>query len=179
MTLLISAQAAGALPAVVEGARHAIAQLDARLPVVGVMMAEENMSLAYWGPRVAAGMASTFGMLALVLATLGLYSVMSYSVSQRTHEIGIRMALGAQIRDVLRLIVSQGMRVVLIGMALGLTGALALTHVLASLLLGVGATDPLTFTGVAILLVVIALLACYFPARRATRADPLTALRHD
>jgi putative ABC transport system permease protein len=179
MTLLISAQSAGALPAVVESARREIAQMDARLPVYGVMMAEENLALAYWGPRVAAGMASTFGALALALATMGLYGVMSYAVSQRTREIGIRMALGAQVRDVLRLVVSQGIRLVLIGLALGLVGAFALTRVLASLLLGVGTTDPLTFIGVAPLLMAIALLACWIPARRAARVDPLVALRHE
>src|SRR5262245_61105059 len=149
MALLISAQSAGALRPVVESARREIAQLDARLPVGGLMMAEENLSVAYWGPRVAAGMASTFGVLALVLATIGLYSVMTYAVSQRTHEIGLRMALGASLRDVLRLIVSQGMRMVLIGIVLGLVGAFALTRVLASLLLDVGATDSVTFVGVA------------------------------
>jgi len=177
--LLISAQSAGDFHAVVESARREIAQIDARLPVIGVMVAEENLSIAYWGPRLAAGMASTFGLLALVLATMGLYSVMTYTVSQRTREIGLRMALGAQVRDVLRLIVSQGMRMVMIGLVLGLVGALALTRVFASLLLGVGTTDPLTFVGVAILLLAIALLACWIPARRAARVDPLVALRHE
>ena len=147
--------------------------------MVGVMMAEENLSIAYWGPNVAAGMAATFGVLALVLATMGLYSVMTYDVSQRTHEIGIRMALGASLRDVLRLIVSQGMRMVLIGTVLGLAGAFALTRVLASLLLGVGTTDVVTFVGVTGLMVAVALLACYIPARRAARVDPLVALRHE
>jgi putative ABC transport system permease protein len=179
MTLLISAESAGALQAVVESARREIAGMDSRLPVYGVMTGEENLSLAYWGPRVAAGMATTFGVLALVLATIGLYSVMTYSVSQRTHEIGIRMALGASLRDVLRLIVSQGMRMALIGIVLGLVGAFALTRVLASLLLGVGTTDPVTFVSVAVLLVGVALLACYIPARRAARVDPLVALRHE
>jgi len=177
--LLISAQSAGDFHAVVESARREIAQIDARLPVIGVMVAEENLSIAYWGPRLAAGMASTFGLLALVLATMGLYSVMTYTVSQRTREIGLRMALGAQVRDVLRLIVSQGMRMVMIGLVLGLVGALALTRVFASLLLGVGTTDPLTFVGVAILLLAIALLACWIPARRAARVDPLMALWHE
>lgn len=179
VTLLISAQSPGDFQAVVDSARREIAQMDARLPVVGVMMAEENLSIAYWGPRLAAGMATTFGVLALVLATMGLYSVMTYDVSQRTHEIGIRMALGARVRDVLRLIVSQGMRMVFIGIVLGLMGAFALTRVLSSLLLGVGTTDFVTFVGVTVLLVVVALLACYIPARRAARVDPLVALRHE
>jgi predicted permease len=179
VTLLISARSASDLQAVAESARREIAQLDARLPVYGVMMAEENLAIAYWGPRVAAGMATAFGVLALVLATMGLYSVMMYDVSQRTHEIGIRMALGAQVRDVLRLVVSQGMRMVLIGIVLGLAGAFALTRVLASLLLGVGTTDSVTFVGVPVLLVAIALLACYIPARRAARVDPMVVLRHE
>ena len=110
---------------------------------------------------------------------MGLYSVMTYAVSQRTREIGLRMALGAQVRDVLRLIVSQGMRMVMIGLALGLVAAFALTRVLASLLLGVGTTDPLTFVGVPILLIAIGLLACWIPARRASKVDPLVALRHE
>ncbi|MFN0121240.1 MAG: ABC transporter permease [Blastocatellia bacterium] len=179
MALLISAQSAAVLPSVVETARREIAQLDARLPVGGLMMAEENLALAFWGPRVAAGMASTFGALALILATMGLYSVMTYAVSQRTSEIGLRMALGASLRDVSRLIISQGMRMVLIGIALGLAGALALTRALSGLLLGIGATDPLTFIGVTIALVAIALLACWIPARRAARVDPLVALRQE
>jgi putative ABC transport system permease protein len=176
---VIAAESASALQTVAESARREIAQLDARLPVVGVMMAEENMSIAYWGPRMAAGMASTFGVLALVLATMGLYSVMMYSVSQRTREIGIRMALGAQVRDVLKLIVQQGIRMALIGIALGLAIALALTRVLANLLLGVGTTDAVTFVGVVALLIAVALLACYLPARRAARVDPLVALRDE
>jgi putative ABC transport system permease protein len=179
MTVVISAESAGALQAVVETARREIAQMDARLPVYGVMIAEDNMTIAYWGPSVAAGMATTFGVLALVLATMGLYSVMMYDVSQRTHEIGIRMALGARVRDVLRLIVSQGMRMAMIGIVLGLIGAFALTRVLSSLLLGVGTTDFATFGGVTLLLAAVAFLACYIPARRAARVDPLVALRHE
>jgi putative ABC transport system permease protein len=104
---------------------------------------------------------------------------MTYAVSQRTREIGIRVALGAQVRDVLRLVVSQGMRMVLIGMALGFLWAFLLSRALSSLLLGVGATDSLTFVGVAVLLIAVALLACYIPARRAARVDPLVALRHE
>jgi predicted permease len=179
VTLIISAQSAGDFHALAENARQEIARMDPRLPVVGLMIEDQNLAIPYWGPRLAAGMASTFGLLALLLATVGLYSVMMYIVTQRTHEIGIRMALGATLRDVLRLIVSQGMRMVMIGLILGLTGAFALTRVFGSLLLGVGTTDPLTFVGVTVLLVVIALLACLVPARRATRVDPLVALRYE
>jgi ABC-type antimicrobial peptide transport system permease subunit len=115
----------------------------------------------------------------LALATMGLYSVMMYAVSQRTREIGIRMALGATLRDVLRLIVGDGMRMVIIGLALGLTGAFAMTRILSALLLGVGATDPLTFVAVTILLFAVAMLACLIPARRATKVDPIIALRQE
>ncbi|HEX7295935.1 MAG TPA: ABC transporter permease, partial [Pyrinomonadaceae bacterium] len=153
VTVLISAKSAADLPLVTASARSEIARMDSRLPVVGVTAGADNMSLPYWGPRMAAGMATAFGVLALVLATMGLYSVMMYVVSQRTREIGIRMALGANLRDVLRMIVGQGMRMVMIGLVLGMAGAFALTRVFASLLLGVGTTDPLTFVGVAVLLV--------------------------
>jgi ABC-type antimicrobial peptide transport system permease subunit len=160
-------------------ARREIAKLDPRVAVFGVVVGEDNLSLAFWGPTLAAGIALAFGVLALVLATIGLYSVMAYAVSQRTREIGIRMALGAGVRSVVRLVVAQGMRMVALGLALGMVGALALTRLLASMLLGVGATDAATYAGVALLLVGVALLACYIPARRAARVDPLVALRHD
>jgi len=179
MALAVSAQAAGALSAVVENARREIARMDARLPAYAVLVGQENLAIAYWGPSVAAGLASTFGVLALALATLGLYSVMMYSVSQRTREIGIRMALGANLRDVLLMIVRQGMQLALLGVALGLGVALALTRVLTSLLLGVGATDTVTFVGVTVLLVVVALMACLIPAQRAARVDPLVAVRRE
>jgi len=179
VTLVISAKADNDLQAVVAGALREIAQMDPRLPVVGLKVAEENMANAYWVPRLAAGTASTFGVLALVLATMGLYSVMMYAVSQRTREIGIRMALGATLRDVLRLILGDGMRLVIIGLVLGLAGAFAFTRVFSSLLLGVGTTDPLTFAVVATLLLGTAMLACLIPARRATRLDPMVALRQE
>ena len=179
MTVLVSAHAAGDVRAVVEGARREIARTDSRLPVFGVMVGEENLAMAYWGARVAAGLALTLGALALALATMGLYSVMTYAVSQRTHEIGVRMALGARVLDVVRLVVGQGIRMALAGVGLGLLAALALTRVLAGMLLGVGTTDAATFVGVPVLLIAVALLACYVPARRAARVDPLVALRHE
>jgi putative ABC transport system permease protein len=120
-----------------------------------------------------------FGITALLLATAGVFGVMAYSVSRRTREIGVRIALGAGSDDVLKMILSQGMRTIFIGVAIGIIGSVALTRTVESLLFGVTATDPLTFGGVTLLLVGAALLACYLPARRATRVDPLVALRYE
>jgi putative ABC transport system permease protein len=120
-----------------------------------------------------------FGISALLLAIAGVFGVMAYSVSRRTREIGVRIALGAKSADVLKMILSQGARTILVGVAIGIAGALALTRAAESLLFGVRATDPLTFGGVTLLLVGAALLACYIPAQRATRVDPMIALRYE
>ena len=129
-------------------------------------------------PRFNTTLLSVFAAVALVLTIVGLYGVMSYSVAQRTNEIGIRMALGAQTRDVLRLIVGQGFKLVVVGLAIGLLGAFALMRLMTSLLFGVTTKDPITFAAVACCWHV-ALLACYLPARRATKLDPLVALRNE
>jgi putative ABC transport system permease protein len=154
-----------------------VSAMDQELPVFSVKTMEEYISASVAAPRFNTTLLSIFAAVALVLTIIGLYGVMSYSVAQRTNEIGIRMALGAQTRDVLRLIVKQGITLVLIGLGLGMVGALALTRLLATLLFGVTTKDPITFISIGALLSFVALLACYVPAWRATRVDPLEALR--
>jgi len=157
--------------------RREVAALDENLPPQNLQPLSETVSLASWSARTGAVVLGVFGLLGLVLAAIGIYGVMSYSVSRRTREIGLRMALGAETRDVIKLILKQGMGLTLIGTIIGLMLAVAVTRLLTSLLYGVTATDPATFAGVVLFVIGVAVLACYLPARRATKVDPMMALR--
>ncbi len=153
--------------------------MDADVPLFGVKSMEEYMAASVAAPRFNTTDLSIFAGVALVLTIVGLYGVMSYSVVQRTNEIGIRLALGAQVSDVLKMILGQGMVVIGVGLVLGLAAAFALMRLLRSLLFGVGENDPLTFAAITLVLLFVALIACYIPARRATKVDPLVALRSE
>ncbi|MBI1760543.1 MAG: ABC transporter permease [Acidobacteria bacterium] len=159
--------------------RAAIWSVDSEQPVWKVRTLEFLLQRSLGGQRFLLQLIGALAGLALLLAAVGIYGVIAYAVSQRTHEIGIRMALGAQRRDVLRLVLGQGLKLVLLGVALGMAAAFALTRLMNTLLFGVGATDPLTFGVVALLLLLVALAACWFPARRALGVEPLMALRGD
>jgi putative ABC transport system permease protein len=163
----------------IPAATKEVAALDADVPLFGVKSMDEYLSASVAAPRFNTTLLSIFAAVALVLTIVGLYGVMSYSVVQRTNEIGIRLALGAQSRDVLLMIVKQGSKLIVVGLAIGLAGAFAATRVIASLLFGVTTKDPFTFVAAAVLLAVVALLACYVPAWRATKVDPLEALRYE
>jgi len=160
-------------------AREAIHSVDADLPVANVRTLATIVSTSMTEPLFSALLLAAFGALALVLATIGMYGVISYSVAQRTQEIGIRMVLGARPRSVFQMVLGQGTRLAILGIAIGLVAALAVTRVMNSFLYGVGATDPLTFAAVSLLLLAVALLACYIPARRAMKVHPMVALRHE
>ncbi|MEO8029186.1 MAG: FtsX-like permease family protein, partial [Bryobacteraceae bacterium] len=156
-----------------------VQRLDSNLALTGVSTADDLVFQGLWAPRVGAGLFSLFGVLGMLLASVGIYGVMAYMVAQRTNEIGIRMALGARPGDVIRLIVGQSMRLVGAGLAVGVFGALALTRYAKSLLFNLSPNDPLTFTAVAVIITAAALFAAWLPARRAARIDPLIALRQD
>jgi predicted permease len=159
--------------------RKEVQNIDRSVPVSSVKTMTEHLTYALWAPNMAASLSLAFGVLAIVLSAIGLYSVMAYVVSQRTREVGIRMALGANRADVLKMITVQGMRLAVIGVVIGLVLSLGLARALSSLLIGVSGYDVTTFVIVSVLLVLVAFIACYLPARRATRIDPLVALRYE
>jgi putative ABC transport system permease protein len=163
----------------VSAARRQVTSLNKNAPIYHVKTLDQYFSDSVAEPRFISLLLSSFATLSVLLACLGIYGVVSYSVLQRTHEIGIRMALGADSGRVVRAVLSKGMVLALIGVMIGLAGSFALVHVLSSLLFGVRATDPLTFAGAAFALLCFAALASYIPARRAAAVNPMTALRND
>jgi putative ABC transport system permease protein len=159
--------------------RNQVREIDPDLPVTRIMPMTEVVARSVWQPRLYTALFGVFAVVALILATVGIYGVMSYSVTQRTREIGLRMALGAERKDVLKLVVGQGIVLAAIGVGVGLVAAAALTRLMSSLLFGVTTTDPITFAAVSVLLTGVALGACFIPARRAAKVDPMVALRYE
>jgi predicted permease len=165
--------------AIPEEVRKQVQAVDPTLPVFGAQTLKEVLSSSLSVRRFSMEMIALFGLTALLMAGLGIYGVISYVVSERTHEIGIRLALGAQRANILQMVLRQGLGLAVAGAAVGLVGAFVVSRLMVGLLYGVGTADPVTFIGVAILLVAVALLACYIPARRAMRVDPMVALRYE
>ena len=159
--------------------RQIVAEVDKSVPVSNVQTMDHIVSESITQPRFNLFLLGLFGTVAMLLSAAGIYGVTAYTVTQRTHELGIRLALGAQVGDVLKMILGQGMAVIGVGLVLGLASAFALMRLLRTLLFGVGENDPLTFAAITLVLLLVALLACYIPARRATKVDPLVALRYE
>jgi len=159
--------------------RAEVRAVDPTLPLIEVQTLERLVALSFWENELYGKMFGTFGIVALLLAAVGVYGVMAYAVAQRTHEIGVRMALGAQAADVFRMVVGRGLALAAGGVLIGLVGAFAITRLLAGVLYNVKATDPVVFVSIAMLLAGVAAVASWAPARRATRVDPLVALRYD
>jgi len=176
---VLDVRTAGNPSAVIPSVREQVQSIDRNLAFIAVNTIGELLDQGLWAPRMGAMLLGVFGLLALLLATVGIYGVLSYSVSQRTQEVGIRMALGATSRTVLGLVVGQGMLLVAIGVGIGLAGSLGLARLLASLLFGVNTSDPATFAVVSLVLAVAAFVATYIPARRATKVDTITELRYE
>jgi putative ABC transport system permease protein len=175
----LTVRVAGDPGPVASALREQIRQSDPGLPVFDVWRMEELRQRSFWRYRVFGWMFSSFGAAALLLASIGVYGVLSYSVSQRRQEIGVRVALGAGRRDVLRMIVGQGLRLAAVGIGVGVVGAFGATQLIKSLLYNVTSSDPVSFTGVAVFLTMVAAIASYVPARRAMAVDPIIALRNE
>jgi putative ABC transport system permease protein len=165
--------------AMVAAVRREVRELDSNLPIYSIRTMHSVISESIAAPRFRTSLLAVFAIVALTLAMVGIYGVMSYSVTQRTREIGIRMAIGAQPRDVFRMVLGQGMLLTVAGLAIGLAGALALTRLMTTMLFGIKPTDPATFVGVAVVLAMVAVIACYIPGRRATKVDPVDSLRYE
>jgi putative ABC transport system permease protein len=169
----------GTIESLAPNVRAALARVDPNLPSGEYKTLGSIVDQAVSPKRFLTALLGGFSVLALILAALGIYGVISYSVTQRTHEIGIRLALGAPAAAVLKQVIGQGMAPVLLGLAIGVAAALALTRLISSLLFGVGAADPVTFISIALLLLIVSLFACWVPARRAAKVDPMIALRYE
>jgi putative ABC transport system permease protein len=165
--------------ALTSGMRQAVESIDPTQPISEIHTMDELVAAAISQRRLNMFLLVLFAAIATILAAIGIYGVMAYAVTQRSHEIGIRMALGAEPFDVLKMVVSDGMKLAGIGLLIGIVGASILTRYLASELYGIKASDPVTYVGVALGLTAVTAAACYFPARRATKVDPLSALRHE